>query len=131
MALLWNFRYYPLDDAGTGVRNVYENASTAVRGKFLSKLVILAQLDISQWREPLFKMLTNQGGLSEIRFKADGVQQRPLGFRSGEHEYTLLLWATEKGGRFVPRSAPETAASIMIEVLNGRELTDALWLALE
>lgn len=131
MALLWNFRYYPLRDTSTGVRNVYENASRAVQGKFFSRLVTLAQLDISQWREPLFKTLTNQSGLSEIRFKAEGVQQRPLGFRSGQHEYTLLLWATERGGRFVPRSACETAKSRMTEVIADRELTDALWLTLE
>jgi hypothetical protein len=131
LPLLWKFRYYRIDDLRTGVRGVYENASAKVRAKFLSRLVMLAQLDYADWNDTLFKFLTDQNGLSEIRFKADGVQQRPLGFRSAENEYTLLLWATEKNNRFVPLSACAIAQQRMAYVLADRSLTDVLWLALE
>ena len=92
---------------------------------------MLSQLDYADWNDTLFKFLTDQNGLSEIRFKADGVQQRPLGFRSREYEYTLLFWATEKNNRFVPLSACAIAQQRMADVLADRSLTDALWLALE
>ncbi|MGI0086024.1 MAG: hypothetical protein ACREBQ_13175 [Nitrososphaerales archaeon] len=91
MPLLWKFGYYRIDDLRTGVRDVYENASAKVRAKFLSRLAMLAQLEYADWNDTLFKFLTDQNGLSEIRFKADGVQQRPLGFRAEEYEYTLLF----------------------------------------
>jgi hypothetical protein len=70
-------------------------------------------------------------GLAEIRFKADNVQQRPLGFHSGSQEFTILFWATEKGGKFVPLSACETALRRKAEVLGNKDRADDLWLALE
>jgi hypothetical protein len=92
---------------------------------------MLAQVSYDDWNDNLFKFLTGQGGLSEIRFKADGVQQRPLGFRSNENEFTLLLWATEKSNRFVPLGACETAKARMAAAMANRSLTDVLWLPLE
>jgi hypothetical protein len=93
---------------------------------------MLAHLPVDEWKEPLFKSLVGDcDGLSEIRFKADKVQQRPLCFRSGEREHTIVFWATEKGDKWVPRSACATAKQRKAEVLNNRSLTNALWLALE
>ncbi len=131
MPLLWTFRYHLLDDQKTGVRHVYSNAHPETRARFASKLKYLGSLAIVDWREPLFKVLKGQDGLSEIRFKAKGVQQRPLGFRSGDTEYTLLFWATEKGNKFVPLSACDTAKTMMAAARADRSLTDALWIALE
>ena len=71
---------------------------------------MLAKLPAEEWNENLFKHLSGDcSGLSEIRFKADKMQQRPIGFRSDTAEYTLLFCATEKGGKFVPLSACVTA----------------------
>lgn len=102
------------------------------RAIFRSKLVFLAQLGRSDWREPLFKPLHGEGsGLGEIRFKGDNVEQRPLGFVSGSREFTLLFWAIEKNGRFVPKSACGTALAWKRAVIDNRSLSDALWFALE
>jgi hypothetical protein len=70
-------------------------------------------------------------GLREIRFKADGVQQRPIGFRSGELEFTLLLWAQHWGAKWRPSQAFEIAQKRKDEVQASRNRTDELWIALE
>jgi len=114
------------------IRGVYDSGAAQLRGKFLSRLKCLGQLDISEWRLPAFRELHDEcAGLGEVRFKANGVQQRPLGFRSGSAEFTLLFWATEKSNRFVPRDACRIALERRDDVIAGRKLTDALWLALE
>ena len=125
------------------MRQVHDSGSSQLQAKFRSRLKILAQLEFGEWREPLFKPLVGEGdGLSELRFKADNVQQRPLGFVSGPHDVTMLLWAVERGNRFVPRSACVTAlerkAAVIAEDRAWRDrkiaqriLTDALWFPLE
>jgi hypothetical protein len=98
----------------------------------MSRLKGLAQLEMGEWNENLFKRLQGDcDGLAEIRFKGDGVQQRPLGFRSDKHEFTILFSAKEKGGKFVPKSACEIALRRKNEILNDGRQTNALWLALE
>lgn len=49
-------------------------------------------------------------GLMELRRQSGNVQYRPIGcYGPGQREVTLLVGATERGGRFVPPSACETA----------------------
>jgi len=86
---------------------------------------------IEEWSVPHFKVLTDQAGISEIRFKADNVEQRPLGFHSGQNEYTLLCWSIEKGGKFVPKTICSTAIQRRAAALADRSLSDVLWFALE
>jgi hypothetical protein len=64
--------------------------------------------DPIDWSLPYCRPLSN--GISEIRFKSRKVQQRPLGyFGPGIKEFTFLLPATEKGGKFIPKNAVERA----------------------
>lgn len=114
------------------MRYAYENGNVELKAKFVSKLKLLHRRPVESWRDPLAKQLHGVcSGLVEVRFKAGGVQQRPIGFFSGDHEFILLFWATEKGGKFVPKSACETANRWKLESINNRSVTDALWLALE
>jgi hypothetical protein len=84
------------------------------------------------WRRPLFAQLYGEcEGLWEIRFEADGVQHRPLGFFQGSDVFTLAFCAQEKDGKFVPLSACKTALSRKAEILTNRENSRACWLALE
>jgi Phage derived protein Gp49-like (DUF891) len=128
---LWKFRYYAGENGGSGFRDEFETISTQCRARFRSKLFTLAQLPPVEWREPLFKVLKGQDGISEIRFEADRVAQRPLGFLSAEMEYTLLLWAQEKSDHFIPRNACEIAKTRRIACINDRSLTRELWFSLE
>jgi hypothetical protein len=110
----------------------YDNGSKKLRARFFSKLKILAHLSRDEWHDVYFKNLSGPcDGLSELRFKADGVQQRPLGFHLTSTEFVILFWATEKGGRFVPLSACEKALARKLEILTGTSKAHAIWLALE
>lgn len=132
MTALWTFRHYVDQNGSSDVRRAWERASAQVRAKFKSRLIDLAHLPLSEWHETYFKRLSGpDSGLAEIRFKADRVQQRPLGFHSGPNEFTLLFWATEKGGEFRPRSACNIALRRKAEVISGGRQTDVLWIALE
>jgi hypothetical protein len=132
LPLPWSFRYYAQGDRKTGIRQRHDRGSRKLQATFRSRLRTLSELDWDEWREPYIKQLSGTArGLIELRFKVDSVQQRPLGFVSGIREFTFLVWAIEKGDRFVPLSAPETALRIKAEVLQDRSLTDAIWFALE
>jgi hypothetical protein len=132
MSVLWVFRHYVDLNGFSDVRSTWERGDKQLKAKFLSRLRILAQLTQDEWHDTYHKALSGScDGLSELRFKANGVQQRPLGFHSGYREFTILVWATEKGGRFVPRSACATALGRKAEVLRERNRADDLWLALE
>src|SRR6266852_4734857 len=98
MAVRWVFRCY-VSEAGVDEIRAWHDAETSqVRARFLSRLKTLAQLPLGEWNEKLYKQLHGEcAGLAEMRFLADKVQQRPLGFRSGEWEFTILFCATEKG----------------------------------
>jgi hypothetical protein len=114
------------------VKDSHDAGSKKLKAKFLSRIITLAQLEFWEWREPPFKTLHGECiGLGEIRFKADGVEQRPLGFRSGPKEFTIVFWAVEKENKFVPREACRRALERKSEILADRKRSDDLWLASE
>ena len=132
MPVLWTFRCYVSANGTDEIRAWYEQASKQTQARFLSRIKILAQLPLAEWNENFYKNLRGPcNGLSEIRFKSDNVQQRPLGFHSGDNEFTILFCATERGNKFVPLSACEKALARKAEVLNDGSRTNAIWLALE
>lgn len=132
MTALWSFRCYRSADGTDQVRAWYDGGSKRLQAKFLSRMRTLAQLPRNEWNENLYKTLHGKcSGLGEIRFFVDNVQQRPLGFHSGDAEFTILFCAKEKGGQFVPLSACEKAIARRDEVLKNRSRTNALWLVLE
>ena len=132
MPILWSFRCYRSADGTDEIRAWYDAGSRQLQGRFLSRMRILAQLPRAEWNENLYKNLHGPcRGLGEIKFSADKVEQRPLGFRSGGTEFTILFCAKEKGGKFVPLSACERAIARRDEVFIDRSRTNALWLVLE
>jgi hypothetical protein len=57
------------------------------------------------WTRPYFDTLGGEcQGLGELRLPWMNVQYRPIGFASGEMEYTWLFVAEERNGNFVPRN---------------------------
>ena len=114
------------------MRKWYDGETKKVQAKFFQRLGMLAQIPLNEWNEPLYKNLHGDGsGLGEIRFKAGNVQQRPIGFRSGETEFTILFCATERSNRFVPRNTCEIAQARKAEVVEDRERCHDLWLVFE
>ncbi len=132
MTILWSFRCYRSANGTDEVRAWYDGGSKQLRARFLSRMKTLAQIERNEWHKNWYKDLHGAcSGLGEIRFFADNVQQRPLGFHSGDAEFTILFCAKEKGGKFVPLSACEKAIARKDEVLKNRSRTNALWLALQ
>jgi hypothetical protein len=132
VGVIWEFRYFASANAVSEIKTTYDKGSAEKRSRFLSRLKILASLPIEEWNENYRKVLRGPcAGLEEIRLKADKVQQRLLGFRSGENEFTILSWVIEKGNKFVPASACTTALERKALVLADRKRSDAIWLALE
>ena len=61
-------------------------------------------------------------GLGKLRFKVANVQHRPLGFFGPERKmFTLLIWSTERDGKFNPPNVRDTALDRMNQVLRDRE----------
>ena len=132
MTILWSFRCYRSANGTDEVRAWYDGGSKQLRARFLSRMKTLAQIERNEWHKNWYKDLHGAcSGLGEIRFFADNVQQRPLGFHSGDAEFTILFCAKEKGEKFVPLSACEKAIARKDEVLKNRSRTNALWLVLE
>lgn len=132
MPVVWTFRHYVEEDGTSDVKKTYDDGSNQLRARFLSKIVILSSLPMAEWHETYWKPLQgNCSGLEELRFKADNVQQRPLGFRSGPNEFTILFWATKKSGdKFIPKSACKIALERKEIALRDRTRTHDIWLEL-
>jgi len=105
MAIVWEYRCY-VNGAGLNeIRSWYDRQSPKVRGKFISRLQTLRQLDPELWVPKPFRWLRHEcAGLGEIRFETGNVQYRPLGFRT-DFTFTMVLCAIEKGGKFEPANA--------------------------
>lgn len=59
-----------------------------------------------------------------------GVQHRPLGFFMEQNVFVICIWAVEKDGKFVPKSACQTALARKAEILADRTRCHDCWLAL-
>lgn len=120
MTTLWAFMEY-VDDADRGVVSEWiSDQSIKVEVKFHQRLQALSQMRVDEWRDPWAKTLHGDGkGLVEIRFKAENVQFRPIGFFGpNRNQFTILLCAKEIGGKFVPRQACNLAQGRKNEVLE-------------
>ena len=123
----WRFRCYTSDDGIDQIRSWYDEAVLDVRRKFASRLVMLSTLPFADWQPPFFRWL--ERGIGEMRFKAAGVQQRPLGFRGpGENVFTIVFCATERGNKFVPRDAIQRAVDRKREIDSDAAHSIPCWL---
>ena|ERR1700736_6838695 len=106
-----SFRSYE-DRNGTDViREWFDARATTkqARAKFRNRLRNLARLERSEWRRPLYDILGEEcTGLSEIRFDANNVPWRPLGFflvDGGNDIFTLVICASKDEHGWRPRNA--------------------------
>lgn len=127
----WRYRC-ALDDGGEdGIRKWYENESKECRRKFLSHAQALRGLPFAEWRVPLFRWLRGDEarGIGEVRFKANGLQQRVLGFRGPAPDlFTFVYPATEKSDRFIPRNAIEIAQGLRAAIEADDARSHECWL---
>lgn len=82
----------------------HKNLDEEGKAKFAVRMEYLCACPSESWSLPYCRPLDD--GISEIRFKDRRVQQRPLGyFGPNIKEFTFLISAIEKGGKFVPKDA--------------------------
>jgi hypothetical protein len=92
------------------IQDWFDHATKQARAKFRNKLRNLARLDRKEWRRPLFDALGDDcRGLSEIRFDANNVPWRPLGYfqlnGGGNDEFILVIVASKDEHGWIPRNA--------------------------
>jgi hypothetical protein len=133
MGVRWAVRCYVNPQGVDQIRAWYDQQSRKVQGKFHSRLKALAQLDISEWKLPLFRWLHDEcAPLGELRFEVQNVPHRPLGYRGpGPNVFTLTFCAREQSSRFVPANACAIALGRKAEIERNPGQSHACWLALE
>jgi hypothetical protein len=133
MGVRWEVRCYLSPDGIDQIHAWYDQQSRKVQGKFLSRLKTPAQLDVSEWKLPLFRWLHGDCvPLGEVRFEVQNVPHRPLGYRGpGPNVFTLTFCATEQSNRFVPANACAVALGRKTEIERNPGQCHACWLALE
>jgi hypothetical protein len=130
MPVLWAIRSYVSERGVDEIRNWYSGQTARCRAKFLSRIRFLAQTPRSGWKREPFDVLHGYD-LGEVRFNADGVEHRPLGFFSPAMTFTIVICAAEKGGKFVPRGAPDIAENRKREIEIDGKRCCRFWLPLE
>lgn len=104
---MWALKVYATTSGKCDSREEYERGSDDLRAAFDVQMEYLCEQPRQEWRRPKAAMLSKTSGFKEyfeIRIFADRVQQRPIGyFGPNSGEFTVLLWAIEKGGGFVPK----------------------------
>jgi hypothetical protein len=107
---MWTIKAFTADFKRTIVVTWYVEQDGAVQAAFEARLKFLRAQPPIVWQRPHVGTLRGEcKGLFEIRFEVGNVQHRPIGFYSGEMEFTILAFATERDNQFDPLAVCSTA----------------------
>jgi len=108
---LWKLKSLTLPNSTrTIVAEWFAAQDDAVQAAFLGRMKFLIGLPGDGWDRPYVGQLRREcKGLFEIVIEVGNVQYRPIGYFSGEMEFTFLAFATERDDRLVPASVCDTA----------------------
>ncbi len=109
-----------LTSGGRGViTDWYADLSVEAQQEFDTLLRFLAVTPRNMWTRPEYSPLTPE--ISELRFKANNVQHRPLGFFLIDlKQYVMVIGSTKKGKIYTPREAIDTARNRKQMISDGR-----------
>ena len=98
------------------MRSAKQWESPTVRGELAASLDYLIDQPRSMWRREYAHKLRPEKDkfrdYFEVRFFADRVQQRPIGFfHPSDDEFIFLFWAIEKQRKLIPDSWSTTCES--------------------
>jgi hypothetical protein len=109
---MWTVKSLTLSAANqkTIVLDWFENQTEAVQNRFLVEMKFLIGLPGGSWVRPYVGLLHDKcEGLVEIVLTVKEEQYRPIGYFSGEKEFTFLFFAMEKDDEFDPLNTCELA----------------------
>jgi hypothetical protein len=115
----WAFGSFVERDGASTVHQWYDSQIPDVRAAFDMSLRYLRDQPPANWVRPYVGTLKREClGLVEIRFTANKVRHRPVGFFGPERMmFTILSFAIEKDRKFVPPTVCETALRKKSEVI--------------
>jgi hypothetical protein len=116
-------RRSPEAPKSTIVKGWFEGQYDDVQQAFLTRMKFLAGLPKDGWDRPYVGQLRHGEckGLFEIVISVVDVEHRPLGYFSGEMEFTIVAFATERDGKFDPKSVCATAKKLIQAIAKGEE----------
>jgi hypothetical protein len=124
---MWKLKAFTKDGVRTIVQEWHAAQSYAVQAAFERRLEMLIKQPPAVWKRPYIgKLRKDCKGLYEIIFEVENIQHRPIGYYSGELEFTILAFATEKSDRFsfdVCKMAQARKALIEQSKEHAREFT--------
>jgi hypothetical protein len=122
---LWWLRDHENSGGKREVRKHYDRLPDDVQAEFDVHWEFLRVRPRSEWKRPKAHKLEPEHkrgyrDFFEFRFFAAKKQQRPLGFFGpGADEFTLLIWAIEKGSTFDPPEAVATCEKRLAAINAG------------
>jgi hypothetical protein len=116
---LWKLKGYITSRGANIVNEWCANVADEVWMAFAFNMDYLAGQPIQNWKRPWSAVLGGSkrgrkkgcSGLVEIIFEVGNVQYRPLGYFSGNSEFTFVFFAEERGDEFDPPTACAIAKS--------------------
>lgn len=106
---MWTLKcYYSPGGDKSKAQDTYDRGSDELKASFDVETEYLIRSPKEGWTRPRAAKLhkgkkTDFKEYYEIRLFADNTQQRPIGyFGPGENDFTILIWATEKGNKIKP-----------------------------
>ena len=105
------------------IQKIYDAGNDDFRAELEVALEYLRMQDRIQWQRPRAAKLSKCvefRDFFEIRLFVNSTQHRPIGFFGpGENEFTILLWAIEKGNALRPDGWCKQANQRRKHLING------------
>jgi hypothetical protein len=115
----WRFNVYVSPSGSNGLQQQIDKLSPEIEQSFKVRIRYLSNTPKQDWKRPHAAKLQGVEEIYEIRFKANRVEMRPLGFFGPqENEFTILIWAAKKEDIYEPPNAIKTAESRRKEIIR-------------
>ena len=107
----------------TVVDQWYLSQTEPVQVAFVTRMKFLRGLPGDGWDRPYVGQLRWKEckGLFEIVISVGNIEYRPIGYFSGEKEFTIVAFATERDGKFEPKTVCATAKRLIERIKKGQE----------
>lgn len=107
----------------TVVDQWYRSQTEGVQVAFVTRMKFLRGLPGDGWDRPYVGQLRWKEckGLYEIVISVSEAEHRPIGYFSGEKEFTIVTFATERDGKFEPKTVCASAKRLIERIRAGQE----------